>query len=586
MNRAVYKHLLETYGRLPAVWFGLVTELIRTILARVVGLIVLSQIASHVASGDVDGAKRYIWYFLIVYIVSHVVGAAGEITSITSENRLYGRLIMRYYNKLTGKDMAFYRDHQSGYLTGLFRQYLDGVLLLARFIRTDVVRTAVSLTLPAAILFYANPLLGLVAIATLAVQAVYIFWASQKMAPLRKTSHEIYRKIGGEVSDIVTNIVAFKSSGVERQARSLMSDLASEETTTYSKRRVFGIALDLPRSLFTTVGACLAFYVVVDSSSGADSVALTVLALTYMFQIIRNVNDLPNLIEHHDDYIAKAYPALEYLGDEEETVSDPPQPKELKLHSGAIELRDVTFSYPAEGREVPVFENLSIKIKGGEQVGIVGLSGAGKSTLASLLLRFDDVTSGAILIDGADIRDVRQSELRRHIAYVPQEPLLFHLTIRDNIAYFDEQATDADIERAARAAHAHEFIERLPAGYESMVGERGVKLSGGQKQRVVIARAILKNAPIMLFDEATSALDTESERIIQQALPEIIGRHTAIVIAHRLSTIAGLDRILVMHDGKIEEEGTHAELLRSGGRYSSLWKRQVEGHVSESALLD
>jgi len=170
---------------------------------------------------------------------------------------------------------------------------------------------------------------------------------------------------------------------------------------------------------------------------------------------------------------------------------------------------------------------------------------------------------------------VRQSELHQSIAYVPQEPLLFHNTIRENIAYFSEEATDKAIIRAAKAAHAHEFIEKLPNGYDTVVGERGVKLSGGQKQRVAIARAILKNARIMIVDEATSALDTESEKIIQAALPQIIGKQTAIVIAHRLSTIAGLERILVMHDGEIVESGSHDELLELKGRYYSLWQKQI-----------
>jgi ATP-binding cassette subfamily B protein len=206
---------------------------------------------------------------------------------------------------------------------------------------------------------------------------------------------------------------------------------------------------------------------------------------------------------------------------------------------------------------------------------VVGLSGAGKSTLASLLLRFDEIDDGSIQIDGIDIRDVRQADLRQKIAYVPQEPLLFHRSIKENLQYIGNRPTSTKMIRAAKAAHAHEFISKLPRGYETLVGERGVKLSGGQKQRVVIARAILKDAPIMLFDEATSALDSESEKIIQQALPDIIGKRTAIVIAHRLSTVAGLDRIIVLHDGKIIEEGTHGQLLKLKGRYYSLWQKQT-----------
>ncbi|HET8670678.1 MAG TPA: ATP-binding cassette domain-containing protein, partial [Candidatus Saccharimonadales bacterium] len=180
-----------------------------------------------------------------------------------------------------------------------------------------------------------------------------------------------------------------------------------------------------------------------------------------------------------------------------------------------------------------------------------------------------------IKIDDIDIRDVRQDDLRKKIAYVPQEPLLFHRSIRENLQYTGGADSEAKMFRAAKAAHAHEFISRLPNGYDTLVGERGVKLSGGQKQRVVIARAILKDAPIMLFDEATSALDSESEKIIQQALPAILGRRTAIVIAHRLSTVAGLDRIIVMHDGKIVEQGPHDKLLKLKGRYYSLWQKQT-----------
>lgn len=297
-----------------------------------------------------------------------------------------------------------------------------------------------------------------------------------------------------------------------------------------------------------------------------------------MFQIIKSVDDLPNFMTQHDDLVTKNYPTLQYLGDQHETITDPKRPHKLLVKKGAIEVAHAGFSYPSHskhGGSLEVFKDLNIHIKGSEHVGVVGLSGAGKSTLVSLLMRFDDVDAGAITIDNTDIRRVRQNDLRKNIAYVPQEPLLFHRSIRDNIAYFNPDATEKDIIKAAKAAHAHEFISKLPDGYDTMVGERGLKLSGGQKQRVVIARAILKNAPIMIFDEATSALDTESEQIIQKALPKIIGKHTAIVIAHRLSTVAGMDRIIVLQDGEIIEEGTHDELVALGGRYHSLWQKQI-----------
>jgi ATP-binding cassette subfamily B protein len=277
-------------------------------------------------------------------------------------------------------------------------------------------------------------------------------------------------------------------------------------------------------------------------------------------------------------------PTLAYLSTADESIKDPTHPKRIRSCKGKLEVRSIAFSYQTEVSKPlkqkrsasGVFDGFDLRLTPGEQVGVVGLSGAGKSTLASLIMRFDEVDAGSIEIDGIDIRDLSQDDLHQLIAYVPQEPLLFHRSIRENITYFRPNATDSEVSKAAKAAHAHEFIKELNNGYDTLVGERGIKLSGGQKQRIAIARAILKNAPIMLFDEATSALDSESERIIQAALPEIIGKKTALVIAHRLSTIAGLDRIIVMHGGKIEEQGTHAELLAKRGRYHSLWQKQTE----------
>ena len=230
-----------------------------------------------------------------------------------------------------------------------------------------------------------------------------------------------------------------------------------------------------------------------------------------------------------------------------------------------------------------MLDNFSLTIPAGQKVGVVGLSGAGKSTLAKLLLRFDDVDSGSITIDGTDIRDVLQSDLRRQIAYVPQVPLLFHPTIKENILLSRPDATDEEVAKATKAAHAAGFIEHLPEKIDSVVGERGVKLSGGQKQRIAIARAVLQQSPIIVLDEATSALDSESEEIIKSSFKEILKGKTAIVVAHRLSTLSDMDRIIVISEGRIVEDGTHEKLTKDKGLYAKLWKRQ-QMHLDEPFL--
>ncbi len=578
MNIEVYRFLLRTYGRQVGFWVGVSSEIIRSLMVRVWVVIIMARIAANLAEHHVGDAKRDTLYFLIVYAIGSTIGALGDLVAIVAENNRYEQLSVNYSMKLTSKDMSFYRDNQGGYLVSLFRQHLDSAMLLVRFFRGDAIRTAIGLAMPAVVLGFINWKLGAIASAVVFVQAVYVVWSSSKANKWRGLSHEIYRKVTAEVADAITNITAFKSSGVEKEAHSRVAQLSHQETATFWQRRKLNTLLDLPRDIFTAIGISIALYIILGNQTGTSSVGLIVLTLTYMFQIVRTVGDLPNLMTQHDDLITKLHPTLKYLGDSYETIVDPAKPKRLHVTKGTINIDRVSFSYPSQSKtssKVHVFNDLTIGIKGGEQVGIVGLSGAGKSTLASLLMRFDDIDSGSIEVDGVDIRKVRQNDLRRQIAYVPQEPLLFHRSIRENIAYFNTKASEQDIIRAAKAAHAHEFITGLPDGYDAMVGERGVKLSGGQKQRVVIARAILKNSPIMIFDEATSALDSESEKIIQQALPQILGKRTALVIAHRLSTIAGLDRILVMRHGQIVEEGTHEQLLKLDGQYAALWKKQI-----------
>jgi ATP-binding cassette subfamily B protein len=577
INKAVYAHLLKTYGRHPQYWLGLFFTIIQTLLLRIVAALVIAKLAGQIATGDIAGAKISIITYLGVALAGIGARLLREFIAVKTENIEYSRQILVYYKKLTNKDMAFFRDHQTGYLASTFRQHVDSGLDLVRMIRGEGVQTLISLIVPPTVLLVVSWPVGLAAIAVITAQFIYIGWASSTTNKYRAKTHEIYRKISGIFSDDITNITAHKTSGNARHSVSGMKQLAAEEVEAFWQRRKNLALLDAPRDLITIIGTAAAFWLIISSASlTSQSVGLIVLTVTYMFQIFQNVSNLPDVMTRHDDLVTRLYPTLEYIGDTYETIRDPHKPRKLRMTKGEIAINDVSFAYPSDrGQNQPVFKHLTLRIAGGEQVGVVGLSGAGKSTLASLLMRFDDVDQGSITIDGTDIRDVAQADLRGQIAYVPQEPLLFHRTIRENLQYFGNKSDTAQMIRAAKAAHADDFISKLPNGYNTLVGERGVKLSGGQKQRVVIARAILKDAPIMLFDEATSALDSESEKIIQKALPHIIGKRTAIVIAHRLSTIAGLDRIIVMHDGKIAEQGTHQELLKLKGRYWSLWQKQT-----------
>lgn len=266
-------------------------------------------------------------------------------------------------------------------------------------------------------------------------------------------------------------------------------------------------------------------------------------------------------------------------------INDRSDAQPLIVQKGEIKFDKVHFHY--KGAE-PIFEDKSIIIKSSQKVGLVGYSGAGKSTFVNLILRLYDVQSGKISIDGQDIRNVIQDSLHRNIGMIPQDPSLFHRTLMENIRYGKIDASDDEVIEAAKRAHAHEFISKLPQGYESLVGERGVKLSGGQRQRIAIARVILKNAPILILDEATSALDTPTEQLIQESLNEVLetSNATTIVIAHRLSTLLHMDRILVLDQGKIVEDGTHQELLDKNGMYKTLWDAQIGGFLPDKREME
>ena len=307
--------------------------------------------------------------------------------------------------------------------------------------------------------------------------------------------------------------------------------------------------------------------------------------LLYTVTIAAAIGTLTSLYGAWQEAIGAAERVFQLL-ETTSPIGDPAHPVTLPQPvRGEVEFRDVRFRYHLTGDHGPTLDQLSLHLRPGEVVALVGPSGAGKTTIASLLPRFWDVESGGIFLDGIDIRQLALDELRRNIGTVPQEPVLFSGSVRDNIAYARPDASSEDVEAAARVAHAHEFIARLPDRYDTLVGERGVKLSGGQRQRIAIARAVLKNPAVLVLDEATSSLDNESERLVEAALERLLVGRTTLIIAHRLSTVQRADRLVVLDRGRIVEEGTHAELLRRNGVYARLFQMQWRDGEDITAAL-
>ncbi|MGI5932140.1 MAG: ABC transporter ATP-binding protein, partial [Eubacterium sp.] len=381
--------------------------------------------------------------------------------------------------------------------------------------------------------------------------------------------------LSGELSDAVTNILSVKTYGREDYERSLFEKANADVVQADSRRmRSSNRKGAVSSSLIVLIMAVVTVFIAGGNAWFGISAGTLVMMFTYTFQLTNRFNMINSTMQRLNRAIGDAAEMTEVL-DAPTLVADRPDALPLEVRHGAIDFSHLSFRYPDAGEQDLVFDDFSLHIPAGQRVGLVGRSGSGKTTLTKLLLRLSDIQQGEILVDGQNISACTQQSLRRQIAYVPQEALLFHRTIRENIAYGKPDATPEEIRTAAREANALEFIEKLPQGFDTLVGERGIKLSGGQRQRVAIARAILADAPILVLDEATSALDSESEKLVQDALIHLMQGRTSIVVAHRLSTIASLDRIIVLSDGRAAEDGTHEELLKANGEYALLWGRQT-----------
>lgn len=476
------------------------------------------------------------------------------------------------FNTISSQSMQFHSDRFSGSLVSQTNKFIGSFERLFDVLTFDIIYT---ISMFAFIMIVLAPRAPLFALGLSAFIAIYILCSGlsfKKISHLSKERAEAETRQTGQLADSVSNILSVKSYGRESHERHRYANFNRASYNAGMAQMKATMTRDLAFN-FVNIGiiAIIVVFMMLGVPLFGLSVSTLILIVNYSMSIMGELWNINNIFKHINRVFGDAYEMTRIL-DTKDAVVDIEGASPLVVKHGKIRFEDIYFKH--QDAKTPIFQNFTLDVKAGERVGLVGVSGSGKTTLTKLLLRFADVEAGKILIDGQDIHEVQQVSLREAIAYVPQETTLFHRSIADNIAYSKPDATREEIIRAAKLANADEFINDLPQGYDTLVGERGIKLSGGQRQRVAIARAILKDAPILVLDEATSALDSESEALIQDALVKLMKGRTSIVVAHRLSTIASLDRIIVLDGGKIVEQGTHQELLDQKGAYSHLWSRQ------------
>ena len=521
-----------------------------------------------------------LWFLVAIYLgialAKHLFwrgsGFAG-MKWVTKAEALSQKTLFSY---LMGHGSYYFSNRFAGNLMSKVSNVSRGLSTLLMDSLWTFLPTILQTIIAVLLIFLENTLLGFALIVWIICFVPINYWLAKKKRPLAYESAKASSSLRGQMVDITSNILAVHHFS-ERKSEQKHID------TYIEKSREAGVkSWRYSEWMFTFNGLLLlvlyglmflgSIYFWTKGQITTGSVVLIISLTTAMhnslFFIGRNLNKF-----------------MEQYGEMEEglneiivnyDIKDISHAKLLKVVEGNINFKDVHFHYK-EGTKV--FDDLQLKIKVGQKIGLVGESGAGKSTLTSLLLRLYDIQKGQISIDGKDISQVQQESLRNNISFVPQDPLLFHRSIADNICYGKKNATKKEIQSVAKLANAHDFITQLPKQYETMVGERGVKLSGGQKQRIAIARAMLKKAPILLLDEATSALDSESESLVQDALKHLMKGKTVLAIAHRLSTLLAMDRIIVLDKGKIVEDGSHKELLKKKGIYAKLWNHQAGGFI-------
>jgi ATP-binding cassette subfamily B protein len=539
--------------------------------------------AGRIAGGEETGPGTVLLYvlgFAAVLLLAEALWRVG----VHCLNRTDGRGIENLYvigmNELLAKDAAFFHDNFAGSLT---KRVLSFAARFEEFVDTlafSVIASFVPLVFASVVLWQYDPMLVVVLVSLIVVTGLLIAPLVRRRQALVDQREAAIARVSGHVADSLMNMETVRAFAAEKR------EAAEHKTRVAEQRRLSIRSWDYANLRIDTVVApmyvltnALGLSVAIGLGGGQLGVEAIVVTVTYYWSATRVMFEFNQIYRRLESSMTEAAQFTELLLTPP-TVRDPVSPEPLRVTAADVRFEHVSFAHDGGA---PLFTGLDLAVPSGTKIGLVGRSGGGKSTLTKLLLRLMNVHGGRILIGGQDISRISQADLRSLISYVPQDPAMFHRTLRDNIAFGRPGASEPEIRRAAEAAHVTEFVDVLPDGFDTVVGERGIKLSGGQRQRVALARAILRDAPILLLDEATSALDSESEILVQHALWQLMEGRTALVVAHRLSTVARMDRLVVLDGGRVVEQGSHAELLAAQGTYAALWEHQSGGFLDEAS---
>lgn len=578
--RTLYYYRHVTARQWPVFLLALISTLGFVSLLSYGNPFVVAKIVDRVSAEPVAADQVFSVFapYIIALIAINLVGqACSKLQDYSVWKLEIGasyELATHAFDTLSNQSMMFHSNRFGGSLVSQTQKFLSAYSSLLETFVYAVLPIASSAVFTVCLLAPLVPIYVAILVCLLVVYVVVVYKMFRHVLPLNEAAAAAQNRLSGELSDSITNILSVKTSGRESYERAIF-DEANRDVVAADSRRMRASVLRgaVAAGIIVVVMVVLVIFVTGGNAWFGISAGTLVMMFTYTYSLMMQFNRINQTFQSINRSLGDAHDMTVIL-DEPRLVSDDPDAAELVVGDGAIDFEHLNFWYLDAAEQDKVFSDFSLHIPSGQRVGLVGRSGSGKTTLTTLLLRLADIQEGRILIDGQDISHVTQVSLRRQIAFVPQEPLLFHRTVRENIAYGKPDASEGEIRRAAERANALEFIEKLPSGFDTLTGERGVKLSGGQRQRIAIARAILTDAPILVLDEATSALDSESEKLIQDALANLMEDRTSIVIAHRLSTVASLDRIVVLQEGVVVEDGTHSELIEAGGEYARLWSRQ------------